>query len=188
MSKNYEAEIMAQNTDLQHDLLYDIARGAQEKAVRLRRRKMARVARAPGQRGPDDGQRNPTSGWYPGKSFSQRRGMHGEEQAAHYLCNQGLTLLARNIHCRAGEIDVIATDGMALIFVEVRLRESPQYGGAAASVNRAKQRRLIRAAEFFLPQLRMRYFAGKLPPCRFDVISIDGRHLHWIQHAFDHTV
>lgn len=117
----------------------------------------------------------------------QQSGQHGEDQAALYLEDHGLIVLERNIHCRMGEIDLIATDLALLIFIEVRLRCSVRYGGAAASVTRQKQQRLIRAAQYFLPQLCIRYFGGKTPPCRFDVVTIDGHHLHWIRHAFDHT-
>lgn len=179
---------MAQHSDLHHTALYAIARQAQKKAVRARKQKMKRAAKStPLPQGDqdiwNDKANNPVL-----VSPKQRRGVQGEDQAARFLRDQGLLVLARNIHCRAGEIDLVATDRVSLIFVEVRLRGSTQYGGAAASVTPAKQRRLIRAAQFFLPRLRARYFGGKLPPCRFDVISIDHRKLHWIKHAFDHTV
>ena len=120
-------------------------------------------------------------------SARQQLGLSGEDQAACYLETRGLIVLERNIHCRMGEIDLIATDRTSLIFIEVRLRYSSRYGGAASSVNHQKQQRLIRAAQFFLPQLCARHFGGKMPPCRFDVITIDARRLHWIRHAFDHT-
>ena len=179
---------MAQDTDdLQHGHLYEIARQAQKKAVRARRRNMKRAASTL-QRSchVHDPWSEPVQE-RAGMSDKQRHGMRGEDEAAHYLQNQGLRILARNIHCRTGEIDLIATDGISLIFVEVRLRASRRFGGAAASVNTAKQRRLIRAAYYVLPQLRARYFAGAQPHCRFDVISIDNQELTWIKHAFDHS-
>lgn len=178
---------MAQDTDdLQHGHLYDIARQAQEKAVRARRRKLKRTARPvpPGTLA-RDAWRDPGK---PGEiSARQQRGMRGEDDAAQYLRDQGLLVLARNIHCRTGEIDLIATDRMSLIFIEVRVRSSRRFGGAAASVNTGKQRRLIRTAQYFLPRLCSRYFAGRLPPCRFDVISIENDRLTWIKHAFEDT-
>ncbi len=179
---------MAQDSDQHDTVLYDIARQAQKKAVRARKQKMKRVAKSTQQPHLDHDIWNDKAQSPMRVSPKQQRGMQGEDQAAQYLRDQGLLVLARNIHCRAGEIDLIATDCVSLIFVEVRLRGSAQYGGAAASVTHAKQRRLIRTAQFFLPRLRARYFAGKLPPCRFDVISIDDPNLHWIKHAFDHTV
>lgn len=176
---------MAQDSNLEHALMYDIAHQAQEKAVRARQQKLKRIAKAAHQpQGKGHKQVEPVP-WHATVSASQRRGMRGEQLAAQYLRDQGLFVLARNIHCRTGEIDLVATDWTSLIFIEVRARRSRLYGGAAASINIAKQRRLIRTAQFFLPQLQARYFAGRLPPCRFDVICIDNEQLHWIKHAFD---
>ena len=78
-----------------------------------------------------------------------------------------------------GEIDLImrAADG-ALIFVEVRARRSAAAGGAAASVTTTKQRRITFAAQHYL--LRHR----NPPPCRFDVVAIEGGNIEWIQGAF----
>ncbi len=66
-----------------------------------------------------------------------------------------------------------------LVFVEVRLRSRGSHGGAAASIGGVKQRRLIFAARHYL--LR---FASP-PPCRFDVVAIDGEAVEWLQAAFD---
>lgn len=177
---------MAQDTDLQQGHLYDIAHQAQKKAIRARRRKLKRAAHDSDQGlAPDDKDNSQATARCPAGSAKQQRGTLGEEKAAQYLLDQGLQLIARNIHCRTGEIDLVATDGTLLIFIEVRWRESRDYGGAAASIDVAKQRRLIRTAHFFLPKLSARHFAGRIPPCRFDVISIDGDRLRWIKHAFD---
>jgi putative endonuclease len=99
-----------------------------------------------------------------------------------------LTLLQRNYRvargprARAGEIDLIMRerDG-TLVFVEVRSRgdSSASHGGAAASVGSAKQRSLLFAAQNYLRLLRT------LPPCRFDVIAIDGPRIDWLRGAFD---
>lgn len=64
-----------------------------------------------------------------------------------------------------------------LVFVEVRSRRSG--GTAAASVDGTKQRKLIFAAQHYLQGL------GRMPPCRFDVVAVDGDRLSWIQAAFD---
>jgi putative endonuclease len=66
-----------------------------------------------------------------------------------------------------------------LVFVEVRVRAAATQGGAAASVGTAKQRRVIHAARHYLLRLPV------LPPCRFDVVAIDGGRLEWIRAAFD---
>ncbi|CAG0930824.1 MAG: hypothetical protein EFKGCFLK_02593 [Rhodocyclaceae bacterium] len=105
-------------------------------------------------------------------------GALAEEQAARHLARQGLKILARNYRCRGGEIDLVCRDGATLVFVEVRLRTHAGFGGAAASITPAKQRRLMLAANHYL--------AGKpWPACRFDAVLLDGTHIDWIRNAFD---
>ena len=88
--------------------------------------------------------------------------------------------VARGPSARGGEIDLImrAPDG-TLVFVEVRSRASTAQGGAAASVSALKQQRLVHAAQHYL----MRF--AVMPPCRFDVVAIDGDHIEWLRGAFD---
>ncbi len=108
-----------------------------------------------------------------------------EQRALAYLQQQGLRLVCRNYRLAGGprqpgaEIDLICSepDG-TLVFVEVRARREAGHGGAAASVSAAKQRRIVRAARHYLMQ-----FAA-LPPCRFDVVAIDGDRLQWLRAAF----
>lgn len=102
-----------------------------------------------------------------------------ERLAESFLVAQGWRVLARNHRCRFGEVDLIVRDDAVLVFVEVRFRRSVQFGGAAASVDRRKQRRLIAAAQDYLQ-------THPLPlPCRFDVVAISSQHeINWIQHAF----
>lgn len=119
-----------------------------------------------------------------GTSPTQHQGLNSEHAAATYLASQGLTVLERNLYCKIGEIDLVARDGHALVFIEVRLRNSTRYGGAAASINRAKQRRIIGAARYFLPALTTVWFNGKMPHCRFDVVTINGPDMLWIPDAF----
>jgi putative endonuclease len=114
-------------------------------------------------------------------------GVKAEDRALAFLQRQGLTLVTRNYRVargpsqRGGEIDLILrdeTDG-TLVFVEVRARASSAQGGAAASVNAGKQRRLIYAAQHYLLDWRA------LPPCRFDVVAMDGEEIEWLPAAFD---
>ena len=115
-----------------------------------------------------------------------RPGEAAEDRALQWLQGKGLTLVQRNYrvargpHARGGEIDLILRepDG-TLVFVEVRSRAGVAHGGAAASVTAAKQRSLRLAAQHFLLQLPVP------PPCRFDVLAIDGEQLQWLQGAFD---
>ncbi|MFI4953220.1 MAG: YraN family protein, partial [Burkholderiales bacterium] len=77
------------------------------------------------------------------------RGAAAEALAAEFLQARGLAIIERNYRCRGGEIDLIARDGETLIFVEVRLRSSAAFGGAAASITAAKRKRLTFAAAHY---------------------------------------
>jgi putative endonuclease len=109
-----------------------------------------------------------------------------EDRALSWLQARGLVLEMRNYRvalgpsARGGEIDLVMrdTDG-TLVFVEVRARSGAAHGGAAASVSRAKQQRVVRAAQHYLQRL------PALPPCRFDVLALDGDGIEWLQAAFD---
>ena len=109
-----------------------------------------------------------------------KAGSAAENLAAEFLSRHGLRVLARNWRVRGGEIDLICEENGCLVFVEVRLRGSAGYGGAAASITPAKQRRIVLAARHYL--------AGKPEqPCRFDAVLLDGldeRRLEWIRNAF----
>jgi putative endonuclease len=108
------------------------------------------------------------------------RGRHAEDQAALYLQQQGLKVVARNYRCRFGEIDLIARDGKTLVFVEVRMRASDQFGGAAASITAGKRHKLLRAARHYLAG------ATRLPACRFDALLVNGtdNSMEWLKNAF----
>lgn len=112
-------------------------------------------------------------------SAKQRIGRHGEDAALAYLLGRGLRLIERNFRCKGGEIDLIMDDGAGLIFVEVRQRADARYGGACASITQAKQRRLVLAAQLYL--LRHK----PVPPCRFDVIAIDGKQMTWLRNVIE---
>ncbi len=109
-----------------------------------------------------------------------------ESAALAHLRAQGLLLVERNYRVargptgRGGEIDLVMRepDG-TLVFVEVRARGDGRYGGAAASVGATKRQRLVYAAGHYL----LRYASP--PPCRFDVVALDGGRLEWLRGAFD---
>ncbi len=113
------------------------------------------------------------------RTEQQVSGQSGEDDALLHLQRHGLTLRERNFRCKAGEIDLIMQEGANLVFVEVRKRKQSKYGGAAASVTASKQRRLLLAAQFYLLRYKMP------PPCRFDVIAIDGTELMWLKNAIE---
>lgn len=112
--------------------------------------------------------------WFrPPKTALSPRGARGERAeriACAYLSSQGYELIERNARFPVGEIDIVAKDGSALCFVEVRSASSTAWGGAAASITRPKQRRIIRAARWYLASCRLPHL-----DVRFDVVAIDWR-------------
>lgn len=108
-------------------------------------------------------------------------GTHYEQLAAEYLEKNGLKLLAKNFRCSQGELDLIAKDGAYVVFVEVKYRSSRSKGMPAEAVNLQKQRRICRAARYYLYQNHM----GEDTPCRFDVVSILENEICWIKNAFE---
>ncbi len=116
------------------------------------------------------------------------RGSAAEGIAAEYLEARGIAVLARNVRCKAGELDLVCRDGDVLVIVEVRQRSGHEFGGALASVTWRKQRKLVRAARFFL----RRHFEWRDYPVRFDVIGLEGlpdraHELIWVKDAFRAT-
>lgn len=98
---------------------------------------------------------------------AQQLGRRGEDLAAEYLKRSGLTILARNWRCRAGEIDILARDGTTLVVCEVKARSSTAFGVPAEAVTRRKLRRLRELALRWLEEQEL-----YLPEIRFDVISV----------------
>jgi len=109
----------------------------------------------------------------------QTLGREAEGRAEAMLSAQGLTLVQRNYRCRGGEIDLIMRDRDHLVFVEVRYRSGARHGGALASVDRNKQRRLITAAQHYLMT------SSWTGPCRFDVVGLSASPTpQWVRDAF----
>ncbi len=117
-------------------------------------------------------------------SSGRSQGQRYERAAEAFLCAQGLTPITRNFCFRGGEIDLVMRDGDAIVFVEVRFRNSASFGSAEESVDARKQKRLRLGGQIYL---------RKNPPshdfsCRFDVVAFTGPHSVsapvWIQDAF----
>ncbi|MEO8299083.1 MAG: YraN family protein [Burkholderiales bacterium] len=113
-------------------------------------------------------------------------GSAAEATALAHLQRHGLTLLVRNYRvargpsARGGEVDLILRDADGtVVFVEVRARRNARHGGAAASIGMAKRRRLVLAAQHYLLRFR------SPPPCRFDVVAVEGHTIEWLRAAFD---
>lgn len=163
-------------------VLYALAARAQKQAVKARRRRAARTAAGPASAGSV-----PDAHAQARYSPTQKTGRRFEELAMRHLQTHGLLILDRNLACRAGEIDLVARDGPVLVFIEVRHRSSSRYGGAFSSVDGLKQAKLMRCARYFLPSLVRRHFGGRMPACRFDVVSVEPNALEWIKNAFTET-
>jgi putative endonuclease len=117
----------------------------------------------------------------PATSPSTASGAAAEDAALAHLRAAGLQLLARNARYPFGEIDLVMREGATLAFVEVRYRRSARFGGAVASVTRAKRRKLARAAQAWLGAHR----AYAQAPCRFDVVAVvPGAGCEWLRAAF----
>lgn len=111
----------------------------------------------------------------------QRAGAAAEDAAARHLTAAGCRLLARNARYREGELDLVVQERDLVVFVEVRMRTTGRFGGASASVDRFKQKRLARAAERWL----LEHYGERWPACRFDVVTLSGDGtIDWIRDAF----
>ena len=112
-------------------------------------------------------------------------GRRGEAAAARWYQKQGAQLLAHNYHTRMGELDLVLRepDG-TIVICEVKTRAEGSLTTPSEAVNRAKQRRLIRAAEAYLQRTGL-----SDAPVRFDVAEVkpldSGRWMvHIIRGAF----
>lgn len=107
-----------------------------------------------------------------------------EAQARTHLERQGCVIIETNYLCKMGEIDIIAKDGETLVFVEVRFRKQNQFGGASASVDAKKRKKICLTASLYLQQKKL---TNKIA-CRFDVIALQGKpqelSVNWIKNAF----
>lgn len=111
----------------------------------------------------------------------QRAGDAAEDAAAKHLAASGCRIVARNARYRDGEVDLVMRERDVLVFVEVRMRGSLRFGGAAVSVNSLKQKRIARAAQHWL----FGEYGERWPACRFDVVTVDGSGtIEWIRDAF----
>jgi len=93
-------------------------------------------------------------------------GEKGERLACKFLEQKGYRIISRNFKTSLGEIDIIAKDKDALVFIEVKTRVSLQYGRPFESVNRNKRRKIANVALLYLKKLK------EVPVCRFDIVSI----------------
>lgn len=95
-----------------------------------------------------------------------RLGQKGEGVAVKYLKKKGYKIIEQNFKTRIGEIDIIAEDRGTLAFIEVKTRESIEFGWPFEAVTKFKRRKIANVAMLFLKKLK------EVPACRFDVVSI----------------
>lgn len=111
-------------------------------------------------------------------------GEAAETLACAHLEKNGLRLITRNYRCRMGEIDLIMQDKTDLVFIEVRFRGRVDYGSSSESITYAKQKKLLRTAQYYLQQ----HHLTEKQACRFDVVAITkDQHnptIEWIKNAF----
>lgn len=109
----------------------------------------------------------------------QALGIQGENLAVAEIEQRGYAVLARRYRTRHGEIDIVARDGDTIVFIEVKVKETPEFGRAAEAVDVRKQRRIVSMAVDYLARNRL-----TAKPCRFDVVAIDGSVLTYYRGAF----
>jgi len=110
-------------------------------------------------------------------------GDRAETAAFRYLIQQGLRPVARNFRSRGGEIDLIMMDDHCLAFIEVRFRSTSDFAQPGHTVDRHKQRKIIRTAAMFYA--RNHRYANHV--MRFDVVAIEGMtppSITWLRDAF----
>ncbi len=114
--------------------------------------------------------------------MSLQEGYKAESIALNFLKKHGLSLKANNYRCKLGEIDLIMRDGIYLVFIEVKMRKSNDFGGAIASITKSKQTKIKKTASLYLLQNN----CYDDYPVRFDVITIQGNppEINWLKNAF----
>jgi putative endonuclease len=130
--------------------------------------------------------------WVDGSADSVQRtpghllvGRSGEDLAARWYEAQGFEVLARNWHCREGELDIIARRARLLVFCEVKARTTDTFGVPAEAVGPVKQAKIRRlAALWFAAQARSSEGSRRSGPVRFDVASVLAGEVQVIEGAF----
>lgn len=94
-------------------------------------------------------------------------GQRGEAAAEAHLLGKGYRILARNYRCPFGELDLVAEEGGAVVFIEVKTRRGGRAGSGADAITPHKRLRLIRLARYYLAVHSL-----AAAPCRFDVVTL----------------
>jgi putative endonuclease len=102
-------------------------------------------------------------------SPTQALGRRGEDLAHRYLQKHGFTIVARNYRLSTGEAeaDIIARDGEALVFVEVKTRESAEFGPPERAIGEDKREHLLKIARAYARKSNTAW-----EQVRFDVVTV----------------
>jgi len=109
----------------------------------------------------------------------QEEGREGEKRAENTLKRAGYKIIEKNFRSRFGEIDIVAEENGCLVFVEVKKRNTPNFGDPFNAINARKRQHLIKCAMFYLKSHNS--FNRKT---RFDVVGIEGEQVKIIKNAF----
>lgn len=105
------------------------------------------------------------------KQFNRLVGSQAEKMAADFLRSQGYQIIEQNFAIRFGEIDIIAAKTSKLIFIEVKAKNSDQFGTPEEMITSHKIRQVQKMATAYLqknPQI-----AKKYPFWRLDAVTIN---------------
>lgn len=115
------------------------------------------------------------------ESNKRRLGAKVEQVVKGYLAEHGFEILEMNYRCRQGEIDIIAKEQEYYVFIEVKYRNSTKYGLPQEAVGIAKQRRICKAAQYYLYSHSLSEFT----PVRFDVAAVLENKITYYKNAFE---
>ncbi|MDO4938800.1 MAG: YraN family protein [Lachnospiraceae bacterium] len=108
-------------------------------------------------------------------------GAQYEEVACDYLKSIGMKIIQKNYRTRIGEIDIVAHDGLTIVFVEVKYRKKSNAGCSLEAIGYRKRMQIIRVARNYLYMNHIPDNVG----VRFDCIGIDDGQITYLKNAFD---
>lgn len=117
------------------------------------------------------------------RSLAADHGRMGEDLAHRYLRNRGCTVVARNYRPPSGngEIDLVVRHGEKLVFVEVKTRDTAEFGEPGRAVDAEKRQHLARAARDYARRAGVEW-----PQVRFDIVAVilSPRRIEWLRDVF----
>lgn len=113
--------------------------------------------------------------------FASLIGQEAEQKAKSFLKEQGLEFITENYKVKAGEIDlVMRSSDLTWVFVEVKYRQTSDFGHAAEYFTASKRSKLVRAIMWFLKENNLN---PEHTPMRIDLVAIDADTLNWIKNV-----